>query len=111
MKQIIGWILIVLGILIVLSTIYSTYLNFTGQSDFPQIFSVQEAQVVPQAGGAEGQMVEMIKNSLKEFIPEDATVKMFNMVAWIMLATFLVFSGSKLVSMGGTLLKTPKKEE
>ena len=68
MKQIIGWILIVLGILIVLSTIYSTYLNFTGQSDFPQIFSVQEAQVVPQAGGAEGQMVEMIKNSLKEFI-------------------------------------------
>jgi len=36
---------------------------------------------------------------------------MLNMFAWIMFAVFLVYSGSKLVSMGGALLKTPKKEE
>jgi hypothetical protein len=112
MKKIIGWSLIILGIIMVLGTIYSTYLNFTGQSEFPQIFTFEEEKVTPQtAEGLEDQIGGMIREYIKEILPQDTTTQMLNMFAWIMFAVFLVYSGSKLVSMGGTLLKTPKKEK
>ena len=111
MKKIIGWFLIILGIIMVLGTIYSTYLNFTGQSEFPQIFTVQEVEVAPTTGGLEDQIGGMIREYIKEILPQDTTTQMLNMFAWIMFAVFLVYSGSKLASMGGALLKTPKKEE
>lgn len=111
MKKLIGWILIISGILLVLGTIYSTYLNFTGQSEFPQIFTVQEVEVAPTTGGLEDQIGGMIREYIKEILPQDVTTQALNMFAWTLFAVFLVYSGSKLVSMGGTLLKTPKKEE
>jgi len=111
MKKIIGWSLIILGIIMVLGTIYSTYLNFTGQSEFPQIFTFEEEKVTPQtAEGLEGQIGGMIGGYIKDLIPQGATTLMLNMFSWILLATFLVYSGSKLVSMGGVLVKKDKKE-
>ena len=112
MKKILGWILIVLGLFIVLGSIYSTYLNFTGQRDFPQIFTVQEAEVAPQTnGGPEDQISGMIGKYIEEIIPQGTITQMLNMLAWIMFAVFLVYSGSKLVSMGAVLLRNPKKED
>ena len=111
MKKILGWILIILGLLIVLGSIYSTYLNFTGQRDFPQIFTVQEAEVAPQTSGPEDQISGMIGEYIKEIIPQGAATQMLNMFAWIIFAVFLVYSGSKLVSMGAVLLRNPKKED
>jgi len=112
MKKILGWILIVLGLFIVLGSIYSTYLNFTGQRDFPQIFTVQEAEVAPQtSGGPEDQISGMIGEYIKEIIPQGTITQMLNMFAWIMFAVFLVYSGSKLVSIGVILLRNPKKKE
>jgi hypothetical protein len=112
MKKILGWILIILGLFIVLGSIYSTYLNFTGQRDFPQIFTVQEDEVAPQtSGGPEDQINGMIGEYIKEIIPQGTITQMLNMFAWIMFAVFLVYSGSKLVSMGAVLLRNPKKED
>jgi hypothetical protein len=111
MKKILGWTLIILGIFMVFGTIYSTYLNFTGQSDFPQIFTVQEVEVAPKTGGLEDQIGGMIREYIKEILPQDTTTQMLNMFAWIMFAVFLVYSGSKLVSIGAVLLRNPKKED
>jgi len=112
MKKILGWILIILGLFIVLGSIYSTYLNFTGQRDFPQVFTVQEDEVTPRAsGGPEDQISGMIGEYIKEILPQDTATEMLNMLAWIMFAVFLVYSGSKLVSMGAVLLRNPKKED
>jgi hypothetical protein len=112
MKKILGWILIILGLFIVLGSIYSTYLNFTGQRDFPQIFTVQEAEVAPQTnGGPEDQISGMIGKYIEEIIPQGTITQMLNMLAWIMFAVFRVYSGSKLVSMGAVLLRNPKKED
>lgn len=111
MKKILGWILIILGLFIVLGSIYLTYLNFTGQRDFPQVFAVQEAEVAPQTSGPEDQISGMIGEYIKEIIPQGAATQMLNMFAWIIFAVFLVYSGSKLVSMGAVLLRNPKKED
>lgn len=111
MKKILGWILIVLGLFIVLGSIYSTYLNFTGQRDFPQIFTVQEAEVAPQTSGPEDQISGMIGEYIKEILPQDTATQMLNMFAWIIFAVFLVYAGSKLVSIGVVLLRNPKKKE
>ncbi|MDD2274748.1 MAG: hypothetical protein PHI91_02700 [Candidatus Pacebacteria bacterium] len=112
MKKIIGWILIASGILLVFGTIYSTYLNFTAQSEFPQIFTFEEPETVSQtSGGLEGQIGGMIGEYIKDLVPRGATTLMLNMFSWILLATFLVYSGSKLVSMGSVLIKKDKKDE
>lgn len=112
MKKIIGRILIISGILLVLGTIYSTYLNFTGQSEFPQIFTFEEANVAPQtAEGLEGQIGGIVGEYIKDLIPQGTITQMLNMVSWILLAVFLVYSGTKLVSIGSVLVKTDKKEK
>jgi hypothetical protein len=53
----------------------------------------------------------MIGEYIKEIIPQGTITQMLNMLAWIMFAVFLVYSGSKLVSMGAVLLRNPKKED
>ena len=110
MKKILGWILIILGLFIVLGSIYLTYLNFTGQRDFPQVFAVQETEVAPQISGElDNQISGMIGEYIKEIIPQGTITQMLNMFAWIIFAMFLVYSGSKLVSIGAVLLRNPKK--
>lgn len=111
-KKIFGLIFTILGLIIVFSSIYSTYLNFTGQSDFPQIFEAQEVKKEPKSTTAiEDQMANMIREFIGDMIPQGAIFQMFNMMAWMLFAFFLIYSGSKLVFIGLNFLENPKKEE
>lgn len=111
-KTLLGWLLIFSGILLVFWSVQETYNNFTGKSEFPEVFQSEVIEEVKETAGnsVEDQMGSIIREQIQNMIPQDTTTKMLNMVAWIMLATFFVFSGSKIVGMGASLLRTPKEE-
>lgn len=111
-KAIIGWFLIVLGIVVIIWSISSTYYNFTGQSEFPQMF--EDSQNVNQekaSGSIEDQIGSIVGEQIKNMLPSGTLPKMLNMVSWTMFVTFLVFAGSKMAGLGINLLRNPKKEE
>jgi hypothetical protein len=110
-KTLLGWVLIIAGLLLVFWSVQGTYNNFTGKTEFPRIFSTTEGKEIKQSidDNLEGKIGNIVKDQLNNIISQESTEKMFNMTAWIMFATFLVFSGSKVVAMGTGLIQNPRE--
>lgn len=111
--KIFGWALLVVGVVIIIWTLYSTYNIFTGKVAMPEIFKmpVEEKTPLTKEGAQsleaqlEEKMKEAISEQLKGFLPVDALPKMLNLIVWSMLAFILIFGGSQLSSLGIKLIK------
>src|SRR3989338_92762 len=102
-KQLIGWFLVLLGILLIICALYDSFNIFTGSKSAPEIFSAEqsssavakpagspEAQApTPNFGGA-GQAQELVGQMLQEqlhgLLPADSITSSLNLVSWSMLA-------------------------
>jgi len=105
-KKILGLILLFLGIVIILYTLYSSFNIFTAKTTAPEIFKL-EAQVSSQKGaqGIEAQFQEMIEEQLKGIIPVDSVSTLLNLISWSILAGILIFGGAQISSLGIKLIK------
>ncbi len=113
-NKIIGWVFVSLGIVIILWTLNSSYAVFTGKSNPPEIFKMQEKQItaLPDISDTlliEQQMQEemgrIIQEQLMEVIPSDVLSITLNLMAWSILAGIFIFGGSKIAGIGISLLK------
>jgi hypothetical protein len=124
--KILAWFIVVAGLAVIGWSIFSSYDFFTGKKDFPEVFkpSVEQAQETPAVQKtadvstaktqAEAQAIaqaavqEQIQQSMSENIskmfPADSVFKLSNMTAWIAFATFLVFAGGQISSIGAKIL-------
>ncbi|MDK2948889.1 MAG: hypothetical protein PWQ56_54 [Patescibacteria group bacterium] len=116
-KKALGWILIIAGLLIMFYAICSTYLNFSGQNEFPLIFDLpEEANVNPVINEEDnGNSEDIINQSIQNLIPKGTDIggiaeQGLNMLAWILFAFFMVYAGGKLIVVGNNLLKTSEKQ-
>jgi len=109
MKKIIGWFLLIAGLVIIFWVIYSSYQIFTAKTEAPEIFKVTKTEVSQQqAGGGlspEEAMQKTIESKLGEIIPEDFLPRLFNLIAWSILAIILFFGGCKISEIGIKLIK------
>lgn len=106
--KILGWVLLLAGVLIIVWTLYSSYNIFTGEAATPEIFEVEKEEALSQKEGAEdlqAQMEEMIGEQLKGLIPADTIPKMLNLGVWAMLAGILIFGGAQISNLGIKLIK------
>ena len=107
--KILGWVLLLAGVLIIFWTLYSSYNIFTGETAMPEIFEMGEKEtVLSQKEGAEdvqAQMEKMIGEQLKGLLPTDAIPKMLNLGVWAMLAGILIFGGAQISNLGIKLIK------
>ena len=108
-RKIIGWLLLLVGLIIIFYSLFTSYNIFTGKSLGPTVFKMPEKEtVLPQKGEAqplEGQMEEMIGEQLKEMLPVDFIPKLLNLISWSIMAGILIFAGGKISSLGITLIK------
>lgn len=103
--KILGWVLLLAGVLIIVWTLYSSYNIFTGEAVIPEIFEIGEEKAGPLAEDLQAQMEEMIGEQLKGLIPADTIPKMLNLGVWAMLAGILIFGGAQLSNLGIKLIK------
>ena len=106
--KILGWVLLLAGVLIIVWTLYSSYNIFTAKTAMPEIFEMGEEKALPQKGGAQdlqAQIEEMIGEQLKGILPVDTLPKMLNLAVWSMLAGILIFGGSQISGLGIKLIK------
>jgi hypothetical protein len=106
-NQIIGWLLLALGIAIIFYSIFSSFNIFTGKTAAPQIFKseVQKTSLSQKGGSLESQFQEMIREQLKGFIPADTLPKILNLVVWSIFAWILIMAGGQIAGLGIKLLK------
>lgn len=108
MKKIVGWVLLILGVLMIVWGIYCSYEIFTAQKPAYEIFKAQETEKVSpeqEEGSPEEQMQQVIKEQLGEMLPSDFLPQLFNMIAWSVFMGILVFAAGKISILGINLLK------
>jgi hypothetical protein len=113
-RKIAGWLLLILGLLVIFWTLFSSYNIFTAKEEVPEIFEMaaREEASSPQKEGAqdlqsqiEGMMGEMLGEQLKGFLPVDFLPKLLNLAAWSIFAGIAVFAGSQVSGLGIKLIK------
>ncbi len=106
LNKIFGYLLILLGLIIILGTLYVSYQIFTGKAVVPQVFFVPSKEAVQAVKSKnlnydpQKQMEELIKQQLAEIFPVDLLPRFLNLVSWSILAMVLIFGGSKIASLG-----------
>ncbi len=108
-SKLIGLFLLIIGITIILYSLYSSYNIFTVKSEVPEIFSVPKDEGVKQTSkkgiqDLETQMKNIIGEQLKQIIPAEYLSKLFNLIAWSIFAFILIFGGTQISVLGIKLI-------
>ncbi len=108
-RKVIGWLLLLVGLIIIFYGLFTSYNIFTGKSLGPTVFEMPEKEaVLPQKSKAqalEGQVEEMIGEQLKGMLPVDFIPKLLNLLSWSIMAGILIFAGTQISSLGIKLIK------
>ena len=120
-KKIFSWVLLILGILLIFWTLYSTYNIFTGKTSAPEIFKIeetkqavldesQESKTSPVSQEeaqerAQEEMKKLVGDQIKEMIPSTFMSKILNLISWSILAGILIFGGSRISGIGIKLIR------
>jgi len=107
-RQFLAWILIILGLFIVFWDIASSYYYFSAQKEFPKVFintQTEESSSSSTGTGIQDQIGSIVKDQIKQMIPENTVTQLLNITSWIMFASFMLWAGGKLVGMGSDFLK------
>jgi len=105
---IIGYILLLAGLLLIVVPFYQTYAIFTGKSLPPQIFETQKIQENKNVGAFDVQ--KQMENVFMKILPLDLINNTLNLGAWMILAWGLMLGGGKIASIGISLIKLPHYE-
>lgn len=108
MKKVVGWFLLILGVLMIIWGIWSSFEIFTAKKPPYEIFKAPETEEVSlkqEKGGPEEQMQQVIKEQLGEMLPPDFLPQLFNLIAWSIFMGILVFAAGKLSILGINFLK------
>lgn len=112
MKKIFGWALLVIGVLIIIWVIWTSFEIFTAQRPVYEIFKLPTTQDVSlkKDGGSletqiQEQMQQIIKGQFQEMFPPEFLIKFLNLMSWSIFAIILFMGGEKLAVIGIRLLK------
>ena len=117
-KKTVGWLLVILGVMIVLGGLYYGFLVFVKGSPPPPIFKAPLSDNTPKgilgertAQGSniqqkiQQQMQETIINEFQKRLPTDFLPKIFNLTALAAFVGIAIAGGGKLSLIGIRLLK------
>ncbi|MDP3901323.1 MAG: hypothetical protein Q8Q38_03275 [bacterium] len=103
--RIAGVLLIVVGLAVIGSTLWYSYLVFTGGTQAPQLFEVAVQETGSGgSGGLEQQIGSVIGDQINSVLPPDAVSRTLNLAAWSLFAGVAIFAGSQVASVGIKLL-------
>ena len=102
-NKIIGYILLIIGVLLIVLPLWQTYGIFTGKAIPAQVFTKPISFKVNQNVSAldiQGQ----IQNALIKILPIDSIDNALNLVTWLLLMWILIYGGGKIAEIGVKLL-------
>jgi len=107
-KKILGWILVLVGIIMIAYTIIGAMNYFSGVTPFPELFFSETKEIAKTGGSSDALndiMQDMLSGQINSLIPEGSITNLLNMSAWSIFAFFMVFAGAKLFELGLKIMK------
>ncbi|WAM22689.1 MAG: hypothetical protein OI715_00920 (plasmid) [Candidatus Methanoperedens sp.] len=99
--QTLGYILLIVGLIMIIGAVYSMYNVYTGAKPAPSVIHVNSTIAVPAGTGA---------LTITDFIPGPDLNWLINTVMWFVLMIFIVLAGGKIGDLGVQLIRTMKVE-
>ena len=100
----IGYVLLLIGILLIAMPLWQTYNIFTGASQPANVFAMPVTlKANPNVGALDIQ--GQIQNALVKIIPVDFIDSAINLSAWLLLMWILIYGGGKIAEIGVKLIK------
>jgi hypothetical protein len=111
-KTLFGWLLILAGLAIIISGLYSSYNIFTGKTKAPEIFKIKEKKILERDKILKKEKLEdfkieaekIVREQLREIFPTEFLPKLLNLICWSIFLGILIFAGSQISSLGIKLL-------
>lgn len=109
-NKILGYLLLLVGIAIIIWSIYASYNIFTAKTSPPDIFKAEEkisSDVLQKnrAQDPEAMLEEALSKQLESILPINSLPTLLNLISWSIFASILIFAGSKISSIGVQLTK------
>ena len=109
-NKIIGIVLLILGLLMILWSVYVSYNMFQGNRPVPEIFTPEiESGIEIAKDSTPGQIDEQIKQTIQDqmanILPQANIYKLLNLIAWSIFAWIMIIAGTKISSLGIGMLK------
>ncbi|MFA5080087.1 MAG: hypothetical protein WC472_00475 [Candidatus Paceibacterota bacterium] len=127
MKNILGWGLVIIGLMFIFGDIFVSYNYFTGKDKFPEIFKAatssnnNSTKTTTTSGNndiqqqLQTQVNESINNSIRDqisqIIPSGSIMTMLNISTWSIFAFLILSAGVKIVNLGRSFIFEKKKDE
>jgi len=103
----IGYVLLLIGILLIALPLWQTYNIFTGKAMPAQVFTKPIAlQVDEKASPLD--IPKQIQNALIKVIPIDFVDNTLNLGTWLFLMWILIYGGGKVADIGVKMIKEVK---
>ena len=106
-NKIIGYVLLLIGLLLIVLPLWQTYNILTGQGVPAQVFMRPAALTVNNNVSALD-IPGQIQNSLIKIIPVDFIDNVLNLITWLLLMFILIYGGGKIAEIGVKLLNGTK---
>ena len=106
--KILGLVLLMLGLVLIGWTLYTSYNIFTGGGEAPEIFTpLEEETILPPEEIPEELAEEMEESQLMQsfFIDKQLLPETLNLLIWGFLAFILIFGGGQIAGLGIRLMK------
>lgn len=110
-NKIIGYALLIAGLLLIIFTLYQSYSIFMGNSSAPLLFKIQAPAQSPKTSGAgslqdlQKQLNEEISKQIGQMIPAETLPKILNLLSWSILTGILIFGGGQIAGLGVKMIK------
>ena len=115
-KKIIGWVLVIGGVLAIICGLWQSYQIFTDKMPAPAIFKIseQEQTAVKAQAKTNDEMVsqqiqQLLQDQLGKMIPIDTVAKLLNLTCWSIFVGILTLAAGKIAGIGVSLLKNDMK--
>jgi hypothetical protein len=116
--KIFGWILIFIGLLIILWTLFYSFNVFQGKSQIPEIFKMEKAKensyekkLNDISKFSQQILEEIIIKEMKNLFPIEFLPKFLNLISFSIFAGLFIFGGSQIASLGIKMIKNGNKRK
>ena len=102
-----GFLVLVLGLAIIIWSLYQVYGVYTQKITIPDFFKISESASLENKsnGGIEQQLQSVIKQQLSSFIPTNTISQSLNLGFFAVVIGLFIFGGSKIALIGVKLIK------
>ena len=110
LNKILGYLLLICGLILIVFTLYQSYNIFTGKSLAPSVFKIQMAKKLQANSNLnlqqqiEQQINEAVSQQIAGMLPIGEVNKLLDLISWSILAGILIFGGGQIASLGIRLI-------